>query len=158
MDNVTFFNQFTNDMDEEFVSTVAEIEKLNKELKFETVPDGTYRVEINGMQLKTSKKGNKMIQVVFKILNTQYENSLTYAFIMLRNIQVSVDFLKSLDSGQPIKFENLEQYEKLIDDVLVCVKGWKEYDLLISTGSTGFRNYQIKKSYDKEQEELPFMD
>lgn len=46
---------------------MAEIENLNKELAFNKVPNGIYRVEVKDMSVKQSKRGNWMIMTIFKV-------------------------------------------------------------------------------------------
>lgn len=154
--NDTFFEQFT--IDENFIKTVEEIEALNKELKYDQVPDGKYKVEIIHMDITTSKKGNLMLRVGFKVLSGQYENTLVWAYFMLnnRNIENCNSFLASLKTEAIIKFNGVIEYENLVKDILTCVKGWKEFDLQIRTSYTGFKNYTITGAYEKEFEELPF--
>lgn len=151
----TFFKQFDVDMDSEFLNTINEIEKLNKELKFDKVPDGKYKVEVQYMSIKTSKKGNLMLQVGFQIEEGQYEKNTVWAFFLLSNINNVNSFLMSLNSGIAIKYDDLEQYKNLVEDVLSSVKGWYIYDLQISTGYTGFTTYKITGSKEKEID-LPF--
>lgn len=151
-----FFKQFESDMDTEFVNSVLEIEKLNKELKFDKVPDGEYKVDIQHMTIKKSKKGNLMLQVGFQILSGQYEKNVVWAYYLLTNLNNVNDFLISLKTDVDIKYENIEQYKQVVEDVFVSVKYWKEYDLKITTGFNGYTNYKILNAYDKEIEELPF--
>ena len=66
MDN--FFDKFKDKLTDSFYNSVSEIEKLNKELEFYKVPDGVYRVEVVDMVVKQSRKGNWMIQTLFKVL------------------------------------------------------------------------------------------
>lgn len=151
-----FFDQFI--MDENFIKTVEEVESLNKELKYDQVPDGKYRVEILHMDVMTSKKGNLMLRVGFKVLSGQYENTLVWSYFMLnnRNIENANSFLRALKTDAIVKFTGVIEYKKLIEEILINVKGWKEFDLQIKTGYTGFKNYTILNAYEKEMEELPF--
>ncbi len=158
MDN--FFDKFSDKLTDSFYSSVAEIEKLNKELEFYKVPDGVYRVEIVDMQVKQSRKGNWMIQTLFKVLKGQFESSVFPAYMIInqRNVPANNEFLKSLGTNLQIECTSITQYQKLVDDVFITIRGDKEYDLEIKTSPSGFSNYRILKDYIVEHEPLPFVD
>ena len=155
-----FFDLFNDKLTDEFFNGVEEIEKLNKEMEFYKVPDGVYRVEIIDMTVKQSRKGNWMIQTLFKILDGQFESNVVPAFMMLnkRNIYNNNLFLESLGSKLKIECNSITQYQQLVNDVFIMIRGDKEYDLQITTTPTGFTEYKIIKEYEKEYEPLPFID
>ena len=158
MDN--FFDKFKDKLTDSFYNSVSEIEKLNKELEFYKVPDGVYRVEVVDMVVKQSRKGNWMIQTLFKVLSGRYECSVFPAYMIVnqRNIESNNEFLKSLGTALPIECKSITQYQQLVDDVFITIRGDKEYDLEIKTSPSGFSNYKILKDYIVEHEPLPFVD
>ncbi|MBR4313915.1 MAG: DUF669 domain-containing protein [Lachnospiraceae bacterium] len=154
-----FFDNFKAFLTDDFYKQVEEAEKLNEEFYNKKVSDGIYRIEIMDMAVKQSKRGNWMIQVGYKILNGKYENSVLWSFFVIRqsNILVNNAFLKSLGTSIPIECTSITQYQKLVDDIFITIRGDKEYDAELTTSFNGFTSIKIIKSYDIEKEELPFV-
>lgn len=154
-----FFDNFKVYLTDDFYKQVEEAEKLNEEFYNKKVSDGIYRIEIMDMVVKQSKRGNWMIQVGYKILNGKYENSVLWSFFVIRqsNILVNNQFLKSLGTSIPIECTSITQYQKLVDDIFITIRGDKEYDAELTTSINGFTSIKIIKSYDIEKEELPFV-
>lgn len=117
----------TNVINKEEIMIIISI-TLNKD--DETVPHGTYEVEVNKMELKKSKKGDPMLSIWFKILNGQYKGGLIF-YNQVLNTGVGLhnanEMLRSLDSGVEIKFVNFKQYHNMILDVYEAVKGNLDY-------------------------------
>ena len=155
-----FFDKFTDKLTDTFYSEVAEIEKLNKSMDFNKVPDGEYKVEIIDMAVKQSRKGNWMIQVLFKILEGQYENDVVPAYMMVnkRNIESNNEFLTSLGSGIKVECVSITQYKQLVDDIYITIMHEKQYDIKVSTSASGFTNYKVLNVYTVECEPIPFFD
>ena len=154
-----FFDNFKAFLTDDFYKQVGEAEKLNEEFYNKKVCDGIYRIEIMDMVVKQSKRGNWMIQVGYMILNGKYENSVLWSFFVIRqsNILVNNAFLKSLGTSIPIECTSITQYQKLVDDIFITIRGDKEYDAELTTSINGFTSIKIIKSYDIEKEELPFV-
>ena len=154
-----FFDNFKVYLTDDFNKQVEEAEKLNEEFYNKKVSDGIYRIEIMDMVVKQSKRGNWMIQVGYKILNGKYENTVLWSFFVIRqsNILVNNAFLKSLGTSIPIECTSITQYQKLVDDIFITIRGDKEYDAELNTSFNGFTSIKIIKSYDIEKEELPFV-
>ncbi len=155
----SFFDNFKAFLTDDFYKQIEEAEKLNEEFYNKKVSDGIYRIEIMDMVVKQSKRGNWMIQVGYKILNGKYENSVLWSFFVIRqsNILVNNAFLKSLGTPIPIECTSITQYQKLVDDIFITIRGDKEYDAELTTSINGFTSIKIIKSYDIEKEELPFV-
>ena len=154
-----FFDNFKAFLTDDFYKQVEEAEKLNEEFYNKKVSNGIYRIEIMDIVVKQSKRGNWMIQVGYKILNGKYENSVLWSFFVIRqsNILVNNAFLKSLGTSIPIECTSITQYQKLVDDIFITIRGDKEYDAELTTSINGFTSIKIIKSYDIEKEELPFV-
>lgn len=117
----------TNVINKEEIMMIISI-TLNKD--DETVPHGTYEVEVNKMQLEKSKKGHPKLSIWFKILNGQYKGSLIFYNQVLNTgfgLHNANEMLRSLDSGVEIKFVNFKQYHNMILDVYEAVKGNLDY-------------------------------
>ena len=155
-----FFDKFSDKLTDSFYSEVAEIEKLNKSMDFNKVPDGEYKVEIIDMAVKQSRKGNWMIQVLFKILEGQYKNDVVPAYMMVnkRNAETNNEFLTSLATHIKVECVSITQYKQLVDDIFITIMHEKQYDIKVSTSASGFTNYKVLKDYTVEYESLPFLD
>ena len=155
-----FFDKFIDKLTVPFYSEVEEIEKLNESMNFNKVPDGEYKVEIIDMAVKQSRKGNWMSQVLFKILEGQYENDVVPAYMMVnkRNIESNNEFLTSLDSGIKVECVSITQYKQLVDDIFVVILHEKQYVIKVSTSASGFTNYKVLNAYTTEYEPLLLFD
>lgn len=121
------------------------------------VPDGTYTVKIESMELgETKKDGRPMLKVMFRILDGDYKkqclfmNRVVYGTKNDANAIASViGFLKTLDSEvQPIVFEGYAQLADLILDIMEDIDGVLEYD--IEYKKDAFNNVSIKEVFEVE--------
>lgn len=121
--------------------------------EFKEVPVGTYVIRIEKLELKESKKGDPMVSAWFKILEGEYKNSLLFMNqVITQGFQLHLvnQFLRSLGTDIEIEFEDYEQYNNLLMDILEDVEGKFEYLLRYSTSKKGFAEYSIKEIYDVE--------
>ena len=88
--------------------------------EYKEVPHGTYEVKVEKMELTLSKKGDPMVSIWFRILNGEYKNSMIfYNQVVVQGFQVHLanEFLRSLDSGIDVEFNDYEQYSNLLMDI-----------------------------------------
>lgn len=87
---------------------------------YEEVPVGEYEVKIEKMELKSSKKGEPMFSCWFKILVGEQKDRLIFMNQLLKegfHFHIVNQFLRSLETGKEIVFDNFQQYGNLIYDV-----------------------------------------
>ena len=60
------------------------------------------------------------------------------------------EFLRQLDSGMAIEFENYDQYEQLLLDIAECIDGKLEYVLEYGENKQGYKTYEIKEVFEVE--------
>ena len=148
------WEEFDKNVDTEGLKKDAEEAKENGG-NFKEVPHGEYEVEINKLELKKSKKGDPMLSIWFKILTADYKDSLVFYNQVLTTgvgLHMANEFLRSLDSGVDITFENFKQYNEMLLDVFEAVNGNLEFALKYSQNSKNekFSDYEITDVFDKE--------
>ena len=150
---MSIFDKWNKNIDEDFVKGVEELDAGGGD--FEKVPYGIYDVKIMKMELKESKNGDPMLQVLFKILAGS-EKGNTILMNRLLNIKFQIhtanDFLRSLDTGLEIKFKDYGQYNDLIMDVFEKIGSDKlEYALKFSQNEKGYDTFEITEVFDNEE-------
>lgn len=119
---------------------------------YKEVPVGQYEVKIDKMELTESKKGDPMVSVWFKVLAGEYEGSRIFMNqVVNQGFQIHIvnTFLRSLDTGLEIGFEDFEQYGNLLLDVMEKIDAQKlEFALDYGKTSKGFNTYEITEVYE----------
>ena len=121
--------------------------------EYKEVPHGTYEVKVEKMELTLSKKGDPMVSIWFRILNGEYKNSIIfYNQVVVQGFQVHLanEFLRSLDSGIDVEFNDYEQYSNLLMDIHESINERLEYALEYGQGKNGFNTYKITEVFDVE--------
>lgn len=147
------WDEFDEKIDTEGLKKDAEEAAKNGGGDFKEVPQGTYEVEVNKLELKKSKKGDPMLSIWFKILTGEYKGSIIfYNQVMSQGFGIhnANEMLRSLDSGVEIEFVNFKKYHAMLLDVLEAVEGNLEFALEYGQNSKGFNTYKITDVFDKE--------
>lgn len=149
-------------MDWDKFDETVDVDGLNKDLQdnkenfgeFKDVPLGEYEVKVNKMQLKTSKKGDPMLMVQFKILEGEYKNSsVFYNQVLNQGFQIHIanEMLRSFDTGVdiPSEFKGHAFYNNLIMDVLEEIDSQQlEYALEYGENDKGFNTFKIVEVFE----------
>lgn len=121
---------------------------------FEKVPYDTYEVRIEKMEIKSSKNGDPMLSMQFKIVNGALKGRLIFMNqVILQPFQIHIanDFLRSLDCGLEIKFKDYAQYSDLVLDVAEAVSNQKlEYALEFGTNDKNYDTFKITEVFEAE--------
>jgi hypothetical protein len=147
------FSKFNKAVDlEALKKDIQEAEENGGNGDYKEVPVGTYEVKIEKMELKESKKGDPMLSVWFKILNGEYEGSMIFMNqVITQGFQIHIcnTFLRSLDTGLDIVFDDFEQYANLIMDVHEKVDSEKlEFALNYGKTDKGFSTFEITEVFE----------
>lgn len=146
---------------EEF-DKVIDVEGLKKDTQeaaengggnFDIVPNGTYEVEVNQLELKKSKKGDPMLSCWLKIADGEYKKSLIfYNQVLVKGfgMHAANEFLRSLDSGIKIEFINFKQYHEMLLDVFEAVNGKLSYQLEYGENDKGYNTFKIEDVFELE--------
>ena len=140
----------------------VDVEGINKDLQnnkenfgeFKEVPLGEYEVRVNRMELTTSKKGDPMLAIRFKILNGPFKNSLVFYNQVLTlgfQIHMANEMLRSFDTGIeiPSEFKGYSALNELILDVSeeIDAQGL-EYALKYDENKKGYKTFEIMEVFE----------
>ncbi|MDF2568676.1 MAG: hypothetical protein K0R55_280 [Sporomusa sp.] len=117
--------------------------------EFKDVPKGKYEVKITKLELKGSKKSDDpMLACWMKIIVGEYKGQYVFYYQMLTTgfgIHMANDFLRSLESGVEIDFDNFKQYNDMLMDVTEAIETEKlEYVLDYGENDKGYKTYKIE--------------
>lgn len=116
---------------------------------FKDVPKGKYEVKLTKLELKATKKtDDPMLSCWMKVLAGQYKGQHIFYNQMLTTgfgIHNANEFLRSLESGVEIEFEDFKQYNDLLMDVMEAVEAEQlEYVLDYGENDKGFKTFKIE--------------
>src|SRR5690554_3252758 len=128
-------------------------EVAENKIEFKEVPEGHYEVKISKMELTQSKTGRPMVSFWMQILEGEYKNQYIFwnqVVDMGFGLHKVNEFLRSLDSGLEIQFENFAQYGNLVMDIHELIDGRLEYGLKYSKNSKGYDEFEITDVFEVE--------
>lgn len=116
------------------------------------IPDDTYEVSVSQMELKTSKKGDPMLSIRFKIEAGEFKGSLIFYNGVMQpagdylglQIHNNNDMLKGLEvfEDADIKWDGFDSYNDLIMDIAEEVEDNEDY------------HYKLKQSTNKKNSDF----
>lgn len=137
---------------------VKEIEE-NGAGNFEEVPEGEYEVEVNKMELTTSKKGDPMLTIWFKIVEGDYEGQLifyngvmqpqnekAFGFQVHRNNEM-LRGLWDCDKDD-VQFKGFADYNSLIEEIYDDIDGKFEFLLEKKVDKKGFDQLKVLEVFE----------
>ena len=140
----------------------VDVEGINEDLQnnkdnfgeFKEVPIGEYEVRVNQMELTTSKKGDPMLAIRFKILDGPFKNNLVFYNQVLTlgfQIHMANEMLRSFDTGIeiPSEFKGYSALNELILDVSeeIDAQGL-EYALKYDENKKGYKTFEIMEVFE----------
>lgn len=147
------FSKFNKAVDLEALKhDIHEAEENGGTGNYKEVPHGSYEVKIEKMELKESKKGDPMLSVWFKILNGEFEKSMIFMNqVITQGFQIHIcnTFLRSLDTGKEIVFDDFEQYANLVMDIHEEIDSLRlEFALDYGKTDKGFSTFEITEVFE----------
>ena len=138
------FAKWNNDTNlQNLKNEIKDAQNGNAGKEYEPVPHDTYEVKLDKLELKETKKGDPMVSAWFTIVEGKYKKSKLFMNqVVLKGFQIHIvnEFLRSMDTGLQIDFEDYEQYSDLLLDVAeVCDANKLEFKV----------KYEDNKGYDK---------
>lgn len=130
----------------------AEAENLGG--NFEELPLGQYEVALENLELKPTKtKGDPMLVMTFKVVAGEFKKRKLWVnqVVLMGDendclrLHVANVLLRGLESDLEVKFEGVQEYSDLIDEILTRCQD-AEYLLEIKERK-GYRQYEIKERY-----------
>lgn len=155
MEKKNLFEKWDKEIDtENLQKDVAEAAENGGQATFKEVPEGEYEVEVNQMELKSSKNGDPMVSIWFKIINGEYKNSILFMNqVVTQGFQIHIvnELLRSLvgEMEKPIDidFKNYKQCSELLMDVFEEITGNFEYALSYKENSKGFKTFKVEEVF-----------
>lgn len=119
---------------------------------YEEVPLGKYEVKIDKMEIKETKKGDKlMLSVTFKVLDGAQKNRLIFMNQVITSaygLHNANEFLRSLKSGIDVIFDDYNQYSELVEDIMDAISDRLEYELTYSENDKEFKVFEITDVFE----------
>ena len=147
------YAKFNNALNiEELKAGIEEAKSNSKE--FAEIPvNRDYEVIIEAMELGESKKGDPMVKIKFKIIDGEFKNQRIWMNQVVNkgmSIHILNEFLRSLDSGVDVGFEDYQQYGTMIENIFEAIDGKFEYLLRYGQNASGYKTFSIKEVYEVE--------
>lgn len=144
------YNQNLNDLKND----IKAAEESSK--SFEEIVPGTYEIAVEKLEMKETKSGDAlMLSVCMKILDGKYKNRLIFFNQLLMSgfgIHKANEFLRSLDTGAEVKFEDFVKYDELVKEIAFAInKMGLEYELEYSKNEKNgkyYDNYKIVQVFE----------
>jgi len=124
--------------------------KASEQGDFPEVPHGTYEVKIEKLELVESKSGKPMLSCWMNILDGQYKGQRLFMNQVMHvgfGIHKANDFLRSLDSGVEVEFENYTQFNSMVLDIHEAIDGISEYAVEYGE-EKGYSTFRITNVFD----------
>lgn len=115
------------------------------------VPVGTYEVKLVKGEVKATKNGDPMATLWFEVLEGEYKGQkIFFNQVITQGFQIHIvdEFLKTMDSGVDVHFEDYAQYNDMIMDVVEACDGQLEFALEYGVNNKGFNTYKITDIFE----------
>lgn len=155
------WSKFDKNVDiEALEADVKEVEE-NGGGNFEPIPDGQYEVEVEVMELVTSKAGDPMLKIWFKVLEGEYEGQRIFYNKVMQpqndrafglQVHQNNEMLRALWDCEKddVKFKGFEDYADLVLDIHEDIEGKFEYLLKKETDDKGYDQFEIEEVFEVE--------
>lgn len=155
------WSKFDKNVDiEALEADVKEVEE-NGGGNFEPIPDGQYEVEVEVMELVTSKAGDPMLKIWFKVLEGDYEGQRIFYNKVMQpqndrafglQVHQNNEMLRALWDCEKddVKFTGFEDYADLVLDIHEDIEGKFEYLLKKETDDKGYDQFKIEEVFEVE--------
>ena len=155
------WSKFDKNVDiEALEADVKEVEE-NGGGNFEPIPDGQYEVEVEVMELVTSKAGDPMLKIWFKVLEGKYEGQRIFYNKVMQpqndrafglQVHQNNEMLRALWDCEKVdvKFTGFEDYADLVLDIHEDIEGKFEYLLKKETDDKGYDQFEIEEVFEVE--------
>lgn len=156
------WGKFDKQVDTEALAAdVEEVEKNGGLGDFEPVPDGAYEVEVEKMELKTSKAGDPMLSIWFKILEGDFEGQRIFYNKVMQpqndrafglQVHQNNEMLRGLWDCEKddVKFTGFADYAELVMDIHEDIDGKYEYLISKATDKNGYDQLSVEEVYEVE--------
>jgi len=155
------WSKFDKNVDiEALEADVKEVEE-NGGGNFEPIPDGQYEVEVEVMELTTSKAGDPMLKIWFKVLDGEHEGQRIFYNKVMQpqndrafglQVHQNNEILRALwdCDKDDVKFAGFEDYADLVLDIHEDIEGKFEYLLRKEADDKGYDQFVIEEVFEVE--------
>ena len=149
---MSIFDKFNKSVDLKGLKEDLKEVQENSGGSYEEIPLGRYEVTIDKMEIKETKKGDKlMLSVTFKVLEGPQKNRLIFMNQVITSpygLHNSNEFLRSLKSGIDVVFDDYNQYSELVEDIMSSISNRLEYELTYSENDKKFKVFEITDVFE----------
>lgn len=118
---------------------------------FKDITPGTYQCFIKEMELKASKNNEPMVAMQLKITDGEFKNQIMFVYFMLTKpflIHKCNEFLRSLETGIDVDFDNYGQYADVVADIFKYSEDHEmDLDVEMSLRDGKYKEYKVKGVY-----------
>lgn len=145
------FSKWDESIDTEGLAADVKEAAENGTGSYKEVPHGDYEVEVQKLELVSSKKGDPMVSIWFKVVSDgEYKGSLIFFNqVITQGFQIHIvdELLRAMTSecenAPEIEFVNYKQYSELLMDVHEAINENFEFALAYKKGKKDFSKYEI---------------
>lgn len=151
MSEKNIWDQFDNAIDTKALAD--EVKNSADSPSYREVPEGTYEVAVEKLELVSSKNGKPMGTIWFKVLTGEYKSSrIFYNQVLEQAFQVHMfnEFVRSLDSGVNVEFTSYRQYGEMLMNVAEAIDKKLEYGLVYGKNNKGYPTFEIEEVFEVE--------
>ena len=151
MSEKNIWDQFDNAIDTKALAD--EVKNSADSPSYREVPEGTYEVAVEKLELVSSKNGKPMGTIWFKVLTGEYKGSrIFYNQVLEQAFQVHMfnEFVRSLDSGVNVEFTSYRQYGEILMNVAEAIDKKLEYGLVYGKNNKGYPTFEIEEVFEVE--------
>lgn len=151
MSEKNIWDQFDNAIDTKALAD--EVKNSADSPSYREVPEGTYEVAVEKLELISSKNGKPMGTIWFKVLTGEYKGSrIFYNQVLEQAFQVHMfnEFVRSLDSGVNVEFTSYRQYGEMLMNVAEAIDKKLEYGLVYGKNNKGYPTFEIEEVFEVE--------
>ena len=147
------FEKWNNTIDLEGLRKDVDEASNNNGGNYVDVPTGdTYEVKLTKAEVKATKNGDPMATLWFKVQDGDYKGQTIFMNqVITQGLQIHImdKFLKSLDSGVDVYFEDYVQYKDMLMDIVeACEEQKLAYALEYGVNNKGFNTYKIVEIFE----------
>ncbi|AFM40307.1 Protein of unknown function (DUF669) [Desulfosporosinus acidiphilus SJ4] len=146
----TIWEKFDKAIDTKALKEDVLAAQENKQ-EYRDVPKGHYEVKIEKLELVESKTSKPMVACWMKILSGEYKGQLIFYNQVIHvgfGIHKATEFLRSLDSGIEVTFDNYKQFYELLLNILEVIENKFEYEVDYGEDKKGYGTYVIKEVFE----------
>ena len=151
MSEKNIWDQFDNAIDTKALAD--EVKNSADSPSYREVPEGTYEVAVEKLELVSSKNGKPMGTIWFKVMTGEYKGSrIFYNQVLEQAFQVHMfnEFVRSLDSGVNVEFTSYRQYGEMLMNVAEAIDKKLEYGLVYGKNNKGYPTFEIEEVFEVE--------